>query len=187
MNTPPKKRRWASDLVSPLWTNKARSGTFTLGIHNAEAAEIFAALMSEFVFLEQAMEFVLDRLLHTKQNVAGHISRTILSPATRVEMMRALLENAPHNSTKPDCYDEIIREFKEISRLRNHYAHGKWETDDENGELYLVRPKEDPYMLGSLVAEKFDLAEMQDVRARIITLWMKVYRDIGVAPPPNGD
>jgi hypothetical protein len=183
MNTPRKKRRWASEIISLLWTSKVRDGTVTLGIHSGEAAAIFAAVVSEFVYLEQAMELVLSRLLGADNNAASHISRQILSPSVRVDMMRALLERAPHNKDKPDYFDEIINEFKEISTLRNHYVHGKWETGEDGKQLYLVRPGDDPYALGSLITEEFDLAEMQSTRKRIMELWTRIYKEIGAESP----
>lgn len=128
------------------------------------------------------MELVLDRLLGVKNRVAGHISRTILSPAARIDLMRALLERAPQNSGRPTYFDEIIAEFQAVTKLRNQYAHGKWETCDQTGDLYLVRPNDDPYMLGTLVAEKFDLSEMQETKRRIFDLMMRVYREVGVEP-----
>lgn len=153
-----------------------------MGIHDDHAAAVFAAVVSEFVHLEQAMEFVMSRLLGTENNAAGHVCRSIFSPNLRVGIMRALLERAPHNADKPDAYDEIITEFKEVSELRNDYVHGRWETDD-NGHLYLVRPAKDPYGLGMLVSEKFEMSEMEDVRRRIMDLWSRIYADVGVEPP----
>jgi hypothetical protein len=140
-------------------------------------------LVSEFVFLEQAMETVLSRLIGADNNAASHISKTILAPAVRVDIMRALLENAPHNKDKSSVYDEIITEFSAVASLRNQFVHGKWETSEITGDLYLVRPKDDPYALGSLVGEKFDLAEMQSTRKRIIDLWTRIYEEIGAVSP----
>lgn len=183
MNTPRKKRRWDSKIVGPLWAGKVRDGVVTVGLHDEEGAFIFATLVSEFVFLEQAMEVVLSRLLGTNNNAASHICKKILSPGVRVGMMRALLENAPHNKDQPDFFDEIITEFNEVNTLRNHYVHGKWETDEDAGQLYLVRPNDDDYALGTLIAEEFDLSEMRTTRQRILDLWTRIYREIGAESP----
>lgn len=177
MNTPPKLKRWNSETVSPLWTSNLRSGSADLGLHDDDTAIVFAALVTEFTYVERAMEHVFCRLLGTDNQTVSHLCRKIMSASALVQMMRTLLHNSRHNASKSPVYDEIINEFEEVSQLRNQYVHGLWECGDD-GEIYVVRPREDPYALGSLVAKRFDRTEMAATRKRILDLWTRIYRDM---------
>jgi hypothetical protein len=173
-------KRFNSETVSPLWTKNVRSGSADLGLHDDEMAIKFAALVTEFVYLERAMEVVFSRLLGTDNLTATQLCQKVISPTTRVQMMRTLLHHGRQNATKSSVYDEIIDEFQAVSLLRNQYVHGLWETADD-GRIYLVRPRDDPYALGTLVAKRFDPDEMAGTRMRIIELMQRIYRDIPVS------
>jgi hypothetical protein len=170
-------KRWNSATVSPLWTKNLRSGSADLGLHDDHAAALFAALVTEFTYLEKAMDRVFSRLVGTDDQTASQLCQKIMSASARVQVMRALLHHSKRNADKGDVYDELIDEFEAVSFLRNQYVHGLWETADD-GELYLVRPRDDPYALGALVAKRFDIEEMAGARARILGLWSRVHREL---------
>jgi hypothetical protein len=170
-------KRWNSATVSPLWTKNLRSGGADLGLHDDHAAAIFTALVTEFTYLEKAMDRVFSRLLGTDDQTASQLCQKIMSPSARIQMMRTLLHHSKRNADKSASYDEMIDEFEAVSLLRNHYVHGLWETSDD-GELYLVRPRDDPYALGTLVAKRFDLGEMAQARSRILGLWTRVHSEL---------
>lgn len=179
MNTSPKLKRWDSATVSPLWTSNLRSGSADLGLHDPETAIVFAALVTEFTYVERAMERVFCRLLGTDDQTASQLCHKIMSASALVQMMRTLLHHSRHNATKSPVYDDIISEFEAVNRLRNQYVHGLWECGD-NGEIYVVRPGADPYALGNLVAKRFDRTEMAATRKRILDLWTRIHREIAV-------
>jgi hypothetical protein len=165
--------------VSPLWTSNARLGAAQLGLHDDDMAIVFAALVTEFTYVERAMDRVFSRLLGTDVQTASQLCQRILSASARAQMMKTLLHHSRHNAEKGPVYDEIIAEFEAVSALRNQYVHGLWETDDD-GELYVVKPREDPYALGTLVAKRFDRQEMIATRKRVLDLWVRIHRDIAL-------
>ena len=171
------RKRWNSETVSPLWTQNLRVGSADLGLHHDNAAITFAALVTEFSYLEKVMERVFAQLLGTDEQTVKHLSKKIFSVSANIQMMRSLLHHAPRNSEKAAIFDELIDEFEAVSKLRNEYVHGLWEVTDD-GEIYFVRPNSDPYGLENLVSKRFDLMEIEQARKRILDLWSKVQREM---------
>ena len=129
------------------------------------------------------MEYVFGRIVGVDNAAPKLILRQVQSPSMKIKLMQAVLERTPHNRETPEIYNEIIDEFSFVNDRRNQYVHGKWETCDETGKLYLTRPNDDPYGYDTLISEEFDLAEMIETRLRLLNLWTKIYREVGAESP----
>lgn len=141
-------------------------GRYVAILTNGDYAVRFAALLSTFVHLEERMGYVLAALLNsTDHNPAGFVLRAIKSPKGRLDVMRDLLELAPYNADVPENYDAIIREFSQLSRIRNIYAHGLWWTSAATQEVYLAEENEDGY--GFTKARPVTLEELEAAITRI--------------------
>lgn len=185
MNTPPKTRRYDKNAQDEA-AKSSKGGSYFYGIADPDAAVHFANFVTTFVHLEQAMEAVLEKLLGVGNQSASLIMRSINSNKGRIAVMKALLQRAGHNITKPEEYDQIISEFEAINTIRNHYVHGDWTTSTEDGSLMLIRPNGDPYLIGHPVAKRVSPDDIKRDAERIERLWTRMDQLIvPVYPAPS--
>jgi hypothetical protein len=90
--------------------------------------------------IEEMMIAFLARLLGhppTSDGPARQVFRALKSEEARIQVLRALLENAHINLEKPQIYDEVIEGFAAVKNTRNDFAHDLWFTH-ESGRVYLA-------------------------------------------------
>lgn len=141
MNTPPKIKRHSGTL--PI-REAVPDGHYISGLSHPVIGAQFAEVVTAFEQLESEMPRVLAILLggHDTET-AGYVLRSIRNPATKKDVLWALLEKARVNMTLPGDYDEILREYQRIASQRNQLVHGKWYTlVDEPQRVYLSRSSE---------------------------------------------
>jgi hypothetical protein len=183
MNTPRQRKRFdLEEWKSAYWPNVRKgSGQFDLALVGVEAGQQFALLITEFTHLEFGMERFLAALLRVDEITAAHVMRSIVSAKARIDMMRAVLERARHTSAMPAQFDEIINEFSSINKARNGLVHARWYTDSVAGVVYIIRPNDDPMLVGMPAMEEFDISQLVALRNRMAGLWLLVSRVLAEA------
>lgn len=173
MNTPPSK--------SPKRFKEARldakrllpSGSYHLGAHHADYAQVLGLIASTFPHLEDSMIGVFAFLLDPKSNssgVAKEIFRTVVNQQIRIQIMQTFLEKSPRHAKTPTHYDEIIDEFSKLNGLRNIYLHGLWTTHDTGDTFFTETSAE---IFGELYPRKVDIKELLGVLDRMRILQIK--------------
>ncbi len=185
MNTPRTKKPKRFDLEAwkaAYWKNlPTRNGRFGLALAHRDAAIQFALMVTEFTHLEHRMEDLAASIFATERGTASHIMRSIVSAKARIEVVKAVLERARHNSDKPQEIDEIIDEFWALNRIRNTYVHAQYQTNEDTGEVTWIRPQSDPTLLDDAAYEPFDPAQLEQARNRISGLFLKIADALAVA------
>ena len=182
MNTPPTPKRFNLQKWREKFIQGSQQGTghFALALARDDACSEFALLVSEFTHLEHQMEDFVSRLMGTDREVAALVMRSVISISARIDLMQALLTRARRNQSKSVEFDEIIREFKSIKNVRNAFVHGRWQTDLNDGTIYLIKPGEDPFVMNNSAMQAFDISEFKSLRNRINDLVIKIYLTVGV-------
>jgi hypothetical protein len=70
------------------------------------------------------------------------IYRSIISPQSRIKVLRSLLQRTELNQRKDPIYDEVIDEFSSLNDQRNTYLHGLWHTH-ESGRVFFIEASQD--------------------------------------------
>jgi hypothetical protein len=103
------------------------------GITDNAIAAALGHLVAYWPNVEDRMIYVFHELIHgapSDDTIQIQNTRLIFqavgSQHLRLKMMKDALERGTQNIEKPDVFDEIIREFREINEIRNRYAHGVW-------------------------------------------------------------
>jgi hypothetical protein len=173
MTTPKKTKRFSAVIPADKKGDDQPSGNYSGGIHNTEIAVRLANIVANFVHLEERMSFVLAILLGAShEEPAKYVLRSIKSPKARIDVMKALLTEAPSNVQRDSSYDEIIDEFADINNLRNGFVHGIWWTH-ESGRVFLSRFLDD---FQGMVAREVKPHEMDQLLARMHALTQKILR-----------
>jgi len=173
MNTPPKVKRYTYTKNS----FQTLGGSYASGLFDPKYSLALAAIVSGFPHLEGMMGHLLAVLLgldDTEIDTAGYVLRAIKSPSGRTDIMKDLLELSPRNVGLGPEYDEILKEFRAVSRLRNEYVHGLWFTHNEGTEILLAI--RDEHGWGLLAAAPVKIEDMELVSVRIWNLYFKVFK-----------
>jgi hypothetical protein len=181
MNTARKKRRYSPVGVGPSgppWPD----GLFVGSLRNPEYATRFAAILSQFEHLEAAMPRILTILLGmTDAKPAGYVYRALRNPNIRSDVMRTLLEKAPHNAQLGDEFDDLLTEYEAVRSGRNGYAHGLWYTHEKSKAVFLAR--RDEHGWGLLQAQPEPIEALDNLLKRIGDLLTTIHRvDAKVRP-----
>lgn len=168
---------------------------YAAGIHNDEIAKRVVNIIAEFVQIEEYMTNVLAVLLGAKETAPSRlVVRTIKNPKAKIDLMKTLLEEAPHNIRLDSFYDEVIDEFAALNRIRNSYVHGIWWTHSSK-DVYLSEFLNE---IEALQPRHIQVAELDAILKRQYTLIEKLFHRPYVdmyGPPeplpdnrvPNGD
>jgi hypothetical protein len=163
MNTPRSSKRryeWRPDV------GNVPDGPFVSGLSNPEYASWFASVLTEFEHLESYMPRVLAVLLGTSDDApAGYVYRALRNPSIRYNVLRDLLEKAPHNKKRSEQYDDILAKYNVVRKGRNDYAHGLWFTQVDTKAVYLARRDDHGYAFFDAKAEPLDA--LKTLRAQI--------------------
>ena len=87
---------------------------------------------------------------------AGYVYRALRNPNIRSDVMRTLLEKAPHNTHRGEEFDKLLAEYEAVRTGRNGYAHGLWYTHEETGAVFLARRDEHGYGLLQALPEPIE-------------------------------
>lgn len=133
----------------------------------------FSAVVTRFVHLEEVMPEVLGVLLgYNQAGPSGYLLRAIVNAKTRADLMEQLLQRAPNNAKLGTGYDEILVEFRALSKLRNDWVHGSWQTH-ETGDCYMSLKEPNGHTHAG--ARLVDPADLEAVAERITQLWSRVH------------
>ena len=110
-----------------------RFSQIAFGITEPQIATALGHLMAYWPNVEDRMVYFFHELIYGEEsNADEQIQNTRLifqaagSQHLRLKMMREMLERSTRNIDKPEVFDRIIREFREINDQRNRYAHSIW-------------------------------------------------------------
>lgn len=160
MNTP-RSRKPARFTVKPMRTPE---GTYAPGImgDNRELAAVLGLIISLWPHIEEEMIplFGIIAGIENDEN-ARLIFRSVTAQHSRLVIMRGLMTKSPHTVHWPDDYDKLIDEFDALNKIRNAFAHGRWFTHKETGDVYL----EDDLATSGLIFLDARKVTQQDMRA----------------------
>ena len=180
MNTPKSKEptRYRGTQIGKSF-KAGTEGTWITGIVNPDIAKRFTDVVTHFVFLEEDMAALLAFLLGADDPApSSYVFRAIRSPKTRVDVMKALLEDAPHNRSRESDCDDMLTEFSAISKQRNGYVHGVWWTGKVTGSAYVSEFLNELSLLSSreVPPSEFDalLKRIHDLRKKLSRLRVRL-------------
>ncbi len=136
MNQKKKLKRFGLNMEN---TPPGPEGSFAASIPPAFAERV-GLITVMWVHNEEMMSELFRELLQIKDHSVARITwGNIISPTARVRLMRAALEKAPVHKDVPSEVDDILREFEELSELRNKYVHSLWwVSDDDVPQVFIV-------------------------------------------------
>jgi hypothetical protein len=117
---------------------------------------------------------VLGLLLGDRKLPARQIFRSLRSEHARIEMLKALLEQAPINKNKGPEYDDVITRFASLNAARNNYVHGLWSVHEETGRVFLAEASPDE----TQIFEKREVVtgELRQKLREMGDLWKAIFR-----------
>jgi hypothetical protein len=125
---------------------KRPDGTYSAGLWSDRHALLLGQIASYWVLVEEKMiEILRDLLGGGKEVPARQIFRSMVSNDARRKLLLTLLEQAPINRDKDGFYDDVIEKFQRLSRRRNTYIHGLWQTYQDNRTAYLSARSTDEF------------------------------------------
>jgi hypothetical protein len=160
----PKKRMRPSDKKG-----EGPAGTYHLELTNPQYVQLLGVIVSSWPHVEENMMQVFSELLSVGvlPLPVRQLYKSIVNARTRIDIMRNLLAS-PHNSTKDSEYDDLIREFEKLNKLRNTYLHGLWSTY-EDGSVYIAETSmDDLWILRE--TRKVHLKELEEMIVRMKVL-----------------
>lgn len=186
MNKPPTIKRFDHEKWHNLFWEKAqdKDGSFSYGLTEPRAAAIFASFVTNFTELEHRMEALAAKLMGTDPDVASIAMRSVVSIQARIGLLESVLTRARRNHDLPPAFDEAIREFQSLKKIRNDYVHGRWRTYDD-GQIWVVKVGGDPLIMDDIAAERFDSNVLLAALKRIGPLVWKVGELTAFQPPPE--
>ena len=148
------------------------------GVTNPEMAQILGQMALFWPQVEDAMIDVFEDLIGGPRGVPSRlIFKSLINPQTWIKVLTTLLQRAPINAKKSEVYDEVIREFTALNKVRNDYLHGLWETREDNTTVVATLSLDDDYFLDqrtvAFAEVKSIFDRMQSLRAIIR---MKLHR-----------
>lgn len=146
MNTPkskPIKRYPQRHSTKPRRHHLGPDGQYSGGLWSQDHAKLVGQITTYMPQIEEQMIRFMSLLISDQEAPARQIFRSLNSEQARIQIMRALLETAPHNKDKPGAYDEIIDLFDMVRKKRNAYVHGLWTTHEESGRAFLAEASVD--------------------------------------------
>lgn len=170
---PPSKPPIRSNRKRPV-THNLPSGGWAPGIGDPERLALVGMIITQLPYVEERMIVFLARLLGIArgESVARPLFRSLEAERARINLMKALLENAHINAEKPPVFDEVIRIFNTVRRKRNDFAHGLWKTH-KTGLVALTKATSDPWG-GWANTREIRKRELQDDLKRIDLLLSKI-------------
>jgi hypothetical protein len=145
-------------------------GQYNGGLWNPEHAKLVGQITTYMPQIEEQMIQFMSLLISDKKAPARQIFRSLNSEQARIQIMRALLETAPHNKDKPGAYDEIIDLFDMVRKKRNAYVHGLWTTHEDSGRAFLAEAS----------ADETYFTEQREVSAKELELTIREMGDLFV-------
>ncbi|WP_374312161.1 hypothetical protein [Dongia sp.] len=146
-----------------------KDGLFRTGIANDQFAETIGLIITHWPHIEEKMVVIFADLTGIDDfSSARLIFRSIINQNTRIDIMTAMLEKAPQNRERAIFFDNIIKEFKALNRIRNTYAHGLWYTHEDGETIYLEAETDNYHAF--LDKREVPLTELVDVLSRYQSL-----------------
>lgn len=174
MNTPSSKpiRRYVPPKPSRRTTE---GGAYLMGLPEGDFASVVGQVITFWPHLEEAMIGVLGTLIGsgTSTDAAHPIFRSINAERLRVDIMQTLLETSPINKHRSSDYDDALKEFLALNKLRNDYVHGLWFVNKATGKVAIAAPDaSNPYPF--YAKKPVSLGQVKDTLKRIRSLWRQV-------------
>ncbi|MGA8494217.1 MAG: hypothetical protein WB764_01965 [Xanthobacteraceae bacterium] len=121
-------------------------GSYDDGIRDSKLVEQLGFGLTFWTHIEEAMIAVFSDLVSKDPiNPARQIFRSLSNNASRIKVMKAMLQRSPQNVCKGDFYDEAISEFEALNGTRNAYTHGLWRTSTADKKVYLMESTPDEF------------------------------------------
>jgi hypothetical protein len=138
-----KKRKRFSDIEAQFNTAYVPQGGYETGITEQVFAAKFGNMATRWPHIEDLMIGVFTELLGGDASLpTRQIYRSIISPQSRIKVLRSLLQRTELNQRKDPIYDEVIDEFSSLNDQRNTYLHGLWHTH-ESGRVFFIEASQD--------------------------------------------
>ncbi|GGI24155.1 hypothetical protein GCM10010987_27970 [Bradyrhizobium guangdongense] len=137
--------------------DKLPAGDWALGIENPEIAALVGQFVAAIVHVEEHLAIFYGRLIllpSRSDDVARQAFRSMRMAESKIQAMRAVLQNSHVHAEKPAIFDEVIDRYEKINAKRNEYAHALWYTH-ESGRVFKTKVTTD--------ALRFDEMNRQEV------------------------
>lgn len=172
MNTPrtkPVKRLTLSD----YWHRKDGQ-EYLRGIENEQIAKAVGEILTRWPHVEDHMISLFSELTTIADLATARlVFRTIVNQNARIDIMRSMLAEAPHNMSLDKWSDHAIDEFASLNSMRNKYAHGLWWTRKSDNVVFLEE-RSDSYNAFEK-RRRISAAELAEVQDRIVRFahWLR--------------
>jgi hypothetical protein len=177
MNTPKSTPpiRWPARHASRELPDYFPGGQYVGGLSNEQFAKAVGNVIVLWAHLEEAMLYVLEALLSDSFGQASRqIFRSVNSTQARIDIMQSLLESSPANENKGPQFDEIINEFKSLTKERNNCAHGLWFSHEDGQHVRRADPADPSFPSPFMLAQPVSLPQVEHVVKRIADLTYRV-------------
>lgn len=176
MNTPKTRtlKRLHDPHKLPVGTRHPGAGTYHSGLTNPRMSAFLGELTTLWPHVEEAMIVLMQILIGDVSGSSSRkIFRSIVAQKTRIDVLKALLEETARNKTRDSRYDDAIEEFASLNGLRNKYLHGLWWTKQENGKAYFAEASTEDFSFAS--SRIIQDGELNNVIKRMGKLLRQIY------------
>jgi hypothetical protein len=149
-------------------------GQYSGGLWSVDHARLVGQITTYMSQIEEQMIQFMSLLISDQKAPARQIFRSLNSEQARIQVMRALLETAPHNKDKHRAYDDVIDGFDAIRKKRNAYVHGLWCTHDESGRSFIAEASVDETFFTE--QREVSIKELEAVIQEMGDLFVKINR-----------